>query len=63
MICPSCGYCPHCGRSNPHPSPYVPFSPYITPPPQLSFYWATPSGAPGPPTYTLSNGNTTPSIQ
>jgi hypothetical protein len=28
--CPSCGYCPHCGRGNSWPSPQWPTRPYIT---------------------------------
>lgn len=28
--CPSCGYCPHCGRSNPQISPQIP-PPYCGP--------------------------------
>jgi hypothetical protein len=26
--CPNCGYCPHCGRSNPTWTPYNPNLPY-----------------------------------
>jgi hypothetical protein len=30
--CPSCGYCPHCGRSNATPYYYPwPIAPYLTP--------------------------------
>lgn len=34
--CPNCGYCPHCGRSNPvYPKPWYPYNPYPYNPP----YW------------------------
>lgn len=55
--CPSCGYCPTCGRKNATPAyPYWPYPWYVNPWYQYPYTWTVSSGAPITGTTTVGGG-------